>query len=64
MAGAQTHSPTNDRQAAWGTDEVESWIAETTPIVEDLAADPDAAFGMIGADADLRHRLRTQLTER
>jgi protein-tyrosine phosphatase len=64
MAGAKTHSPTKDRQAAWGSDEVESWIAETGPIVEDVAADPDAAFATIGVSSDLRIRLRKLLTKR
>lgn len=63
MAGSQTHSPTGDRQAAWGPDEVARWIAKTAPIVEDIASDPDAAFGAIGAGSDLRTRLRTLLTE-
>lgn len=63
MAGAQTHSPTGDRQAAWGPDEVASWITETAPIVEDVAADPDAAFAMIGVNPELRARLRALLTE-
>jgi hypothetical protein len=64
MAGATAHSPTKDRQAAWGSDEVENWILETSPIVEDLAADPDAAFATIGASPELRLRLRALLTER
>jgi hypothetical protein len=63
MAGAQTHSPTGDRQATWGTDDVSSWIDKTAPMVEDIAADPDAAFSAIGASADLRTRLRTLLTK-
>lgn len=63
MAGAQTHSPTNDRQAAWGPDEVERWIAKTAPIVEDIAADPDAALSTIGASSDLLLRLRALLTK-
>ncbi|CAN5495691.1 hypothetical protein BH10ACT6_BH10ACT6_06420 [soil metagenome] len=63
MAGAQTHSPTNDRQATWGPDEVESWIAKTAPIVEDVAADQDEAFSTIGASSDLRLRLRALLTK-
>jgi protein-tyrosine phosphatase len=62
MAGAQTHSPTGDRQAAWGPDEVENWIATTGPIVEDVAADPAAAFSRIGASPDLKLRLRAILT--
>lgn len=63
MAGAQTHSSTGDRQAAWGPDEVADWISKTAPIVEDIAADTDAAFAAIGASPDLRARLRTLLTE-
>ncbi|AMM21629.1 protein tyrosine phosphatase [Frondihabitans sp. PAMC 28766] len=63
MAGAKAHAP-NDRQAAWGTEEVDSWIAETAPIVEDVAADVDAAFATIGAGSELRSRLRARLTER
>jgi hypothetical protein len=63
MAGAKSHAP-HDRQATWGTDEVDEWIALTAPIVEDVAADVDAAFATIGADAELRVRLRGRLTER
>ena len=63
MAGVPTHAPTGDRQAAWGPDEVASWLSKTVPIVEDVAADPDAAFAMIGADSELRTRLRSILTE-
>lgn len=62
MAGTQAHSPTADRQSIWGPDEVAGWIAKTAPIVEDVAADPDAAFATIGADAALRRRLRALLT--
>jgi hypothetical protein len=62
MAGTHTHSPTGDRQAAWGPDEVADWIAQTTPIVEVVASDPDAAFATIGAGSDLRTKLRTLLT--
>ena len=63
MAGVKAHSPTNDRQAAWGPDEVENWIAKTAPIVEEVAADPYAALLAIGASDDLRIRLRALLTE-
>lgn len=63
MAGVATHAPTGDRQAAWTPPEVEMWIAETVPIVSDVASDPDAAFNAIGADRKLRARLRALLTE-
>ncbi|MFB8190545.1 tyrosine-protein phosphatase [Microbacterium sp. NPDC055988] len=63
MVGAQTHSPTADRQAGWQAEEVASWIAQTGPIVADIASDPDGAFAAIGADADLRNRLRSLLTQ-
>jgi protein-tyrosine phosphatase len=63
MAGAQTHSPTKDRQSNWGPEEVESWIARTAPIVTDVAMDPDGAFAAIGASTVLRNRLRALLTE-
>lgn len=62
MAGAETHAP-NDRQSVWGIDKMNDWIAETAPIVEDVVADVDTAFATIGADADLRSRLRARLTE-
>jgi protein-tyrosine phosphatase len=63
MAGAKTHAPTKDRQATWSPLEVENWIAETAPIVEGVAADPEAAFTAIGVDSGLRGRLRALLTE-
>ncbi|WP_066518470.1 tyrosine-protein phosphatase [Curtobacterium ammoniigenes] len=62
MAGGKAHAP-NDRQADWGTNEANDWIAATAPIVEDAAADVDAAFATIGASSDLRSRLRARLTE-
>jgi len=62
MAGANAHAP-NDRQAAWDADQIEKWITETAPIVEDVAAHPDAAFAAIGASPDLLRRLRALLTE-
>lgn len=63
MAGAQTHSPTKDRQAVWGPEEVERWIAKTVPLVTDVARDPGAAFAAIGATTDLQNRLRALLTQ-
>lgn len=63
MAGAQTHAPTLDRQAGWSADEVTNWIAQTGPIVADIAADADGAFAAIGASAELRNRLRALLTQ-
>jgi protein-tyrosine phosphatase len=63
MAGAKTHAPTKDRQATWNSRQVENWIAETAPIVEGVAADPDAAFSAIGVDSDLQGRLRLLLTD-
>ena len=63
LAGVTAHAQ-HDRQATWGTDEVYEWIAATAPIVEDVAADVDAAFATIGADSELRARLRAHLTER
>jgi protein-tyrosine phosphatase len=62
MAGAHSHSPSVDRQASWNASEVESWIAETALIVEDVAADPDAAFRAIGVTPSVRSRLRSLLT--
>ena len=63
MAGAQTHSPTADRQSTWGPDQVTNWLARTVPIVEEIAAEADAAFDAIGAGPDLRIRLRELLTQ-
>jgi protein-tyrosine phosphatase len=62
MAGAQPHVPTHDRQASWTPAEVESWIAQTAPIVEGVAKDPEAALDAIGLAAELRFRLRALLT--
>lgn len=61
MAGTGTHAP-GDRQATWDADQVTEWLATVTPIVEDVAADVDAAFAAVGADDDLRARLRARLT--
>ncbi|MCM3522479.1 tyrosine-protein phosphatase [Curtobacterium sp. P97] len=61
MAGTGTHAP-GDRQATWDADQVTEWLATVTPIVEDVAADVDAAFAAVGADDDLSARLRARLT--
>lgn len=61
MAGTGTHAP-GDRQASWDAERVTDWLATVTPIVEDVAADVDAAFAAVGADDDLRARLRARLT--
>jgi len=62
IAATAPHSPGADRQSGWTDDQVDSWISETAPIVVDVAADPDAAFRAIGAEVDLRNRLRALLT--
>lgn len=61
MAGTGTHAP-GDRQASWDAGQVTDWLATVTPIVEDVAADVDGAFAAVGADDDLRARLRALLT--
>jgi hypothetical protein len=63
MAGTAAHAPSPDRQASWGPEEVARWIARTAPIVEEVAADPDAAFDAIGAGRELRGRLRGMLVD-
>ena len=63
MAGVVTHAPAGDRQAAWTSPQIDAWISETVPIVSDVAADPDAAFDAIGADHELRARLRGMLID-
>lgn len=61
MAGTGIHAG-YDRQATWSEEQVDAWIAVTTPIVEDVSADVDAAFATIGVDDELRARLRDHLT--
>jgi len=63
MAGADSHSPTLDRQASWSTADVDDWLRHTAPIVFDAAAHTDDAFDRIGVTLDERHRLRLILTE-
>lgn len=62
MAGTQAHALSDDRQASWTQHEVDSWIAQTAPIVEHVAADYVEAFDTIGLDQDTRHALRALLT--
>ena len=62
MAGVTAHAPTTDRQSTWNSRQMEDWIAQTAPIVEGVAADPEVAFSAIGIDSDVRARLRTLLT--
>lgn len=61
MAGTATHAPTHDRQAAWTPKRVETWLAQTTPIVQDIAARTDEAFDVLGLSPDVRTRLRELL---
>jgi protein-tyrosine phosphatase len=63
MAGAASHAPTVDRQAAWTPTQSEAWLAETTPIVREAAACTSEAFDLIGVPQSVRGRLRALLTD-
>lgn len=60
-AGVQTHAPTDDRQATWGSSEAESWIARSRPIVAAFAADVDQHLDQAGLQSEDRRRLRALL---
>ena len=60
MAGGH-HRP-EDRQSAWGDAEVEQFLAESVPVVEDVAGDVEQLLDVIGLDDDARARLRDLLT--
>ncbi len=61
MAGADSHSPTHDRQANWNQEEVSVWIEETQPLVADFAEGIDQHVNQIGLCHADRERLRTLL---
>lgn len=59
MAGGG-HRP-EDRQSTWGPDEVEAFVAVSTPVVEDVAGDVGRVLDTVGLDDDTRARLRALL---
>lgn len=61
MAGAQTNSPTPDRQTDWSPAQVADWIAKTRPLVIDFATDVDRHLDHITLSETHRDRLRALL---
>lgn len=51
-----------DRQSTWGTAEVDRFLAESVPVVEDVAGDVARLLDVVGLDDDARTRLRDLLT--
>ena len=64
MAGTGSeNAPAHDRQAAWSPQQVEDWLREVDPHVREFIAEVDAVLGTLGAEPQLRMRLRQLLTE-
>ena len=61
MAGAQSNSPTRDRQSTWGPTEIADWVAETRSLVIEFAAHPDQHLEQVGLGYADRDRLRSLL---
>jgi hypothetical protein len=61
MAGAQTNSPTPDRQSLWSPADVDQWLAETCPLVVDLATNINQHLDQVALDDTHRDRLRALL---
>ncbi|WP_456819772.1 tyrosine-protein phosphatase [Cellulomonas sp. URHB0016] len=59
MAG-RGHHP-DDRQSTWSSAQVETFLAATTPIVEDVADGVSTVFDTVGLGDDARERLRDLL---
>lgn len=50
-----------DRQSTWGAAEVDAFLAQTLPVVEDVAGDVGRVLDTVGLDDDHRQRLRDLL---
>ncbi|MFT4227904.1 tyrosine-protein phosphatase [Micropruina sp.] len=61
MAGAQANSATADRQATWGSVEVDAWLVTACPLVVDFAAGIDRYLSQAGVQRVERDRLRSLL---
>ncbi len=61
MAGAQANSATADRQATWGSVEVDASLVTACPLVVDFAAGIDRYLSQAGVQRVERDRLRSLL---
>lgn len=62
-AGLGGHGdPSHDRIAGWTSAQVDGWLVETLPHVQEFAADRDAVFAEVGVDTATRRELRSLLT--
>lgn len=61
MAGAQSNSPTLDRQSSWGPTEVATWLAETRPLVVAFAWGINEHLERVGLHHPDRDNLRSLL---
>jgi protein-tyrosine phosphatase len=62
MAGIPAHTPTHDRQSVWTPSEVESWVAQSTPLVRAVAHDAESTLARLGLTKSERATLRELLT--
>jgi len=62
MAGVPAHTPTYDRQSVWTSADVDTWIAETTPLVRAVARDAKSTLARLGLAESERVRLSDVLT--
>ena len=59
MAGRGFHP--DDRQSSWDEAQVDAFLAENVPLVEETAADVSRVLDVVGLDDDARERLRDLL---
>ena len=63
MAGADSHSPTQDRQASWSPVEADAWVSTTRPLVLEFAQQVQTHLDTLELSAQHRFRLRQLLTQ-
>lgn len=61
MAGATTHAPTPDRQAAWNQTQAAAWVGHTRPLVIEFATNITTHLDAVGLSEDVRQDLRRVL---
>ena len=62
MAGVSAHTPTHDRQSGWTAVDVDTWVAQTRPLVRTVARDAESTLARLGMRESERARLSDVLT--
>lgn len=63
MAGVASHAPTVDQQTTWTSAEVDAWLVDKLPVVEQAARTTREVLDRLEVTHQIRRSLRTLLTD-